>query len=388
MSDSRGAPPASGSLLFVGREGTDPAGSEELRYLAEMELAEAATVFDRLTVVGPDELAGALGTTDWVLLQGPEPLFLGRASLRTMRAQDAAAVVPHRLDQLAGGDAAGIHTLREYELVERDLLERARVEPLPAAAAVPALLTRTTRLVEPGLRPLLDDWLAGRTGLETVASALRAARAGLCHCFVDYYGSVRDDVLPLLPENAREVLEVGCGRGFTGAMLQRERGCRVTGVEINETIARDARTRLHAVVHGDVLTTEIDGRFDAAILFDVLEHVLRGEELLRRVARLLRPGGVIVLSVPNVGHASVVRDLLAGRWDYLPMGLLCYTHVRFFTRRTLEDWLGRCGFDDFDIVPRLTPLPPELQQLPVALAVDHESLRTHGFHVVVRVGAP
>ena len=49
------------------------------------------------------------------------------------------------------------------------------------------------------------------------------------------------------------------------------------------------------------------------------------------------PGGRLVLSVPNVGHWAVVEDLLAGRWDYLPIGLLCYTHYRFFTRRTLAD---------------------------------------------------
>ena len=45
--------------------------------------------------------------------------------------------------------------------------------------------------------------------------------------------------------------------------------------------------------------------------------------------QVLPPGGVVVLSVPNVGHWSVVADLLAGRWDYLPAGLVCVTHLRF-----------------------------------------------------------
>ena len=69
--------------------------------------------------------------------------------------------------------------------------------------------------------------------------------------------------------------------------------------------------------------------------------------------RLLRPGGRIVLSIPNVGHYSVVEDLLAGRWDYLPIGLLCYTHFRFFTRATLASWLERLGFSRYQIVRRI-----------------------------------
>lgn len=373
----------SGSLLFVGRQGADPSGSEELRYLVEMDLAEADAVFERVVPIDPEELSGALGTTDWVLLQDLDPLFVGRTSLRAMRDSDAGAVVPQRLDRLEPGPE--VHTLREYELVEREWL--ARDCPAAAPAAVPALLTRTARLTEPAARAALDAWLARHADLGALASALGAASAGLCHCFVDYYGSVREDVLPLLPDGALAVLEVGCGRGFTGAMLQRELGCHVTGVELNEQIANDARSRLHEVVHGDILTAEINGRFDAAILFDVLEHVTRGEALLRRVASLVRPGGVLLLSIPNVGHYSIVRDLLAGRWDYVPMGLLCYTHVRFFTRRTLEDWLLRCGFESFDILPRLTPLPPEIEELPEALEVDRESLRTHGFHVLVRVAS-
>ena len=56
---------------------------------------------------------------------------------------------------------------------------------------------------------------------------------------------------------------------------------------------------------------------------------------------------VSIFSIPNVGHYSIVEDLIAGRWDYLPIGLLCYTHFRFFTRHTLADWAT-------ETAPRLT----------------------------------
>ncbi len=93
----------------------------------------------------------------------------------------------------------------------------------------------------------------------------------------------------------------------------------------------------------------------------------------------------MLLSVPNVGHHSVVRDLLAGRWDYLPMGLLCYTHYRFFCRSTLEDWLGRCGFDRFDIEPQTTEVPDEIRELATQFPIDLENLGCRGFYVVVHL---
>jgi hypothetical protein len=89
--------------------------------------------------------------------------------------------------------------------------------------------------------------------------------------------------------------------------------------------------------------------------------------------------------VPNVGHYSVIEDLLAGRWDYLPVGLLCSTHYRFFTRRTLEDMLRAAGFDDFEIVSQPTEKPEWLDALPATLEIDPDSLATQGFYVVIRV---
>jgi hypothetical protein len=102
--------------------------------------------------------------------------------------------------------------------------------------------------------------------------------------------------------------------------------------------------------------------------------------------RLLEPDGTLLLSVPNVGHGAIVEDLIAGRWDYLPIGLLCYTHYRFFTRATLERWFERCGYTRVRFVPQSTE-PPE--RLLAALAgsaveVDRDSLSTRGFFVLAR----
>lgn len=66
-----------------------------------------------------------------------------------------------------------------------------------------------------------------------------------------------------------------------------------------------------------------------------------------------------------------MEDLLAGRWDYLPIGLLCYTHYRFFTHRSLGDWLRRSGIERFEIIPQKTELPERFASL------------AKGFYVIV-----
>ena len=48
--------------------------------------------------------------------------------------------------------------------------------------------------------------------------------------------------------------------------------------------------------------------------------------------------------MPNVGHWSIVGDLLAGRFDYVPYSLLSGTHVRFFTRATVRDLFEASGY--------------------------------------------
>jgi 2-polyprenyl-3-methyl-5-hydroxy-6-metoxy-1,4-benzoquinol methylase len=160
----------------------------------------------------------------------------------------------------------------------------------------------------------------------------------------------------LVPREARDVVDVGCAAGRLGAALKARQSCRVVGVEQNPAAATAARTRLDLVVEWDA--EHLDWpfpphSFDAVICGDVLEHLRDPLAFLRQVRTWLRPTGVLVASLPNVRHHSVVRGLLAGDWTYEPAGLLDHTHLRFFTRREIEKLLHRAGFD----VSRLVPVP-------------------------------
>lgn len=378
------------TLLVLKRPCPEEDQSPEFRYLESFCLAQAREVFTRVehhrTCPGaPLDLD--LRTVDAVLLLGSGRLLIGAASLREMwqGLQDGAEVIlPSPLHHFAAAADAAIYTLRGFEQAEARILDGAQApaEPpsshLPVAFCSPTWLSATLRHRDPHDLVMLSELP------EELGSNVPRLGRGVYHQFVDYYGQVRDDILPFLPREAADVLEIGCGRGLTGALIQEQLGCRVTGVELHPDAAREAAGRLFRVVVGDVEHLELDGAFDAVVATELFEHLMYPETFLARMKELLRPGGSIVLSVPNVGHYSVVEDLLAGRWDYLPIGLLCYTHFRFFTRRTLEDWIRRVDFADHRIVAQTTELPERITALSGGLELDLESLRTKGFYVVLK----
>ncbi|MFN8035243.1 MAG: class I SAM-dependent methyltransferase [Acidimicrobiia bacterium] len=146
----------------------------------------------------------------------------------------------------------------------------------------------------------------------------------------------------------KRVLDVGCASGYLGAALAR-RGCRVVGIELDAMDAAEAKNVLDDVVIGDVEEMDLvtafgEGSFDVVVLADILEHLKDPTRVLRQARAILRPGGFVVASIPNVAHGSVRLALLHGEFTYQPTGLLDETHLRWFTRRSVEELFRDCGF--------------------------------------------
>jgi hypothetical protein len=122
---------------------------------------------------------------------------------------------------------------------------------------------------------------------------------------------------------------------------------RIVGIEPDAEDAAAAARVYDRVVPSnleDVPAGDFGAEFDAILFGDVLEHLVDPSDALVRVRPWLSPSGVVVASVPNVGHWSIVADLLAGRFDYIPYSLLSGTHVRHFTRSTVRDLFEACGY--------------------------------------------
>lgn len=209
-----------------------------------------------------------------------------------------------------------------------------------------------------------------------------------------YFEHDRPEVRQLVPEAARRILDVGCGTGRLGEALRATRQVHVTGIEQDPAAARRAAECLDRVRVGDVLSL-LPGlaseRFDCVILADVLEHLPAPEVLLAELRRLLHSGGTLVLSVPNVAHWSVVRQLLRGEFEYQEAGILDRTHLRFFTPRSVRRLLQENGFEAVRVVQSRwaedgapAQVTAALQELGLVSEDFHELSRAHQILLVAR----
>lgn len=188
-----------------------------------------------------------------------------------------------------------------------------------------------------------------------------------------YYRKERPEIVALVPPTARRVLDVGCGAGGLGRALKRRGACWVAGVEAHPEAAAAARRHLDDVLEADLEQVERwpwpPASFDCIVCADVLEHLREPGRLLARLAPLLAPGGVLVASVPNVRHASVLLPLLVeGRWTYQDEGILDRTHLRFFTRAELEALLAGAGYRLTHLGAVVSPEPPLTDELAALVA--------------------
>jgi 2-polyprenyl-3-methyl-5-hydroxy-6-metoxy-1,4-benzoquinol methylase len=155
-----------------------------------------------------------------------------------------------------------------------------------------------------------------------------------------YSASMRVDILPLFDRPYARVLDIGCSTGNTGVMLKERGLCQwVSGVELFEQTASIARTRLDHVVVSPIeaaLDQIADQSFDCILCLDVLEHLVDPWRVLEQLSKKLKPQGVLITSIPNIRHVSVLFKLfLLGRWTYTDSGILDRTHLRFFTKQSV-----------------------------------------------------
>jgi 2-polyprenyl-3-methyl-5-hydroxy-6-metoxy-1,4-benzoquinol methylase len=142
------------------------------------------------------------------------------------------------------------------------------------------------------------------------------------------------------------VLDVGCSTGYLSRRLV-ERGSSVVGLELDEQAAAEARRFCEEVLTGDVETMELPfgpGSFDAVMCADLIEHLRDPGAFLERVRPLIKPGGRLVLTTPNVANWTIRLALLVGRFDYTERGILDRTHTHLFTRRSLIRCLEGAGY--------------------------------------------
>lgn len=131
-----------------------------------------------------------------------------------------------------------------------------------------------------------------------------------------------------------EVLDIGCGSSAIGMTLKDAGFTNLSAIEVDKE-AKEQAKNYYRVVESS-FEPFAGQKFGLILLLDVLEHTPNPEQFLDNVVDLLKPGGTLLLSVPNIAHWSVRFPLLFGIFNYTSRGLLDRTHLQFFTRARVK----------------------------------------------------
>jgi len=162
---------------------------------------------------------------------------------------------------------------------------------------------------------------------------------------------VRRWILKLLPlkliVGSGSFLDLGCNTGFA-VEAARRLGFRAAGYDLSEqaiAIARKAfaSSEFH---HGMAVDAAKDGkRYDAVVCAEMIEHLTELARLSNALSSLVRPGGVLYLTTPDLGCAN---DELLGKSEVCPP-----EHLIYFGRKQVEHFLREAGFKVLFFVPVL-----------------------------------
>ncbi len=162
-----------------------------------------------------------------------------------------------------------------------------------------------------------------------------------------YYTYTRPEMAIFVPKDAKKMLDVGCGEGLFSSQFKGK--IETWGIEVNQDIAMAAKKNIDKVIVGDVLEkmSELPNKyFDCIIFNDVLEHMVDPFSVLKQIKNKIKPTGVIIASIPNIRHLSVLRKLLLKRqWKYEDYGIMDRTHLRFFTYKSIISMFNDAGYD-------------------------------------------
>lgn len=166
-----------------------------------------------------------------------------------------------------------------------------------------------------------------------------------------YYQKNRKVMTPLLPKQYSRVLEIGCGEGnFRGNLSQEHEYWGVEPVESAATIASKQLDKVLIGTYQEMLNQIPNDYFDLVICNDVIEHMVDHDEFFQSIKKKIKKDGYLVASIPNVRYLLNLFEILVKKdWEYKNEGILDRTHLRFFTKKSLNRTITDNGFviDEF-----------------------------------------
>lgn len=164
----------------------------------------------------------------------------------------------------------------------------------------------------------------------------------------EYFSLEREIFKNSVIENNLNILDIGCGTGILGKYFKEHQNSKVYGVEISESAYLIAKNNLDDVLKGNIESIDLnypENYFDVVIMGDVVEHLISPVDTIKKIMPFLKLGAKIYITVPNVRHWSVIKNLLFfDLWEYDSWGILDFTHLRFFTKTSITKLFQRNNF--------------------------------------------
>jgi len=156
------------------------------------------------------------------------------------------------------------------------------------------------------------------------------------------------------------ILDAGCGLGFYLALLSLVSESRLVGLELDPgrllAAAEDGTVRARFCAGDATRLPFADASFDKVVLSEVLEHLPEDGPAVREAARVLRPGGVLAVSVPHAGYPFLwdplnwARERLGlGHFSAEPWSGIWTDHRRLYTKEALSELVQGAGLEVTDV---------------------------------------
>lgn len=193
------------------------------------------------------------------------------------------------------------------------------------------------------------------------------------------------ELLKIMPVDARRVVEVGCSSGaLARAYKAINPQSHYIGVEVAPVYAELAQRYCDEVLVLDMdhVTPEIMRSSllaDCYVFGDSLEHLCDPWALLAKIRAVIPADGCIAACIPNAQHWSVQQRLNCGEFRYEDSGLLDRTHLRWFTRLTMNEMFVLAGFRVMQARalvfhdPRREQVLPAIRAMAAAVGADPEA---------------
>tara|TARA_B100000989_G_scaffold298359_1_gene287273 strand:+ start:211 stop:885 length:675 start_codon:yes stop_codon:yes gene_type:complete len=180
-----------------------------------------------------------------------------------------------------------------------------------------------------------------------------------------YYGNPRIDVLEFLSKkinddiNYKNILDIGCASGEFCLNLKETykiKNLNWTGIEKVKDLPNSKYNyaNLGRCIHDDLpdcLDQLENNYFDCIFALDVLEHLIKPENVLEKLKSKIKENGYLIISIPNISHFSIILSLIKQNWIYKESGILDKTHLRFFTPSSFKSFSNKQGWDVLHTYP-------------------------------------